>query len=309
MADTLELVPLKDLQPIGDAWIATGDDPHFLLRPHSGRQPGGWTLLRFKMESGAAQLSPVLYVDEGTGFSEMGARRISVYEAAGRGVLLRLPNKVEALRLDPLSGRGQFQIDGVWIEQIGRARAVLMRMARIASRLARNPGMARRYVVTAVRIARQSGPRGLLQLRERQALDGIYADWILAYDTLNANDCAAIAARIAAIDERPMISIVVPLYNTPERLLRRCIDSVRAQLWPHWELCLADDASTTPHVRTICEEYARHDKRICFVRRKEHGHIAAASNTALSAAGGDFVALLYMKTSSRLMRSTWWRRR
>ena len=246
------------------------------------------------MEGEAAHLNPVLYVDDGTGFSETGARRISVQDAARRGVLLRLPEKVLALRLDPLRTRGQFRVEGIEIEPVGHVHAVLLRMAPLVSRLARDPRMARRYVATAVQVARRSGLRGLLQhaLRDRNPADEKYADWVLAFDTLDADDRAAIATRIAAMDRRPTISVIVPLYNTPERLLRRCIDSVRAQLWPHWELCLADDASTARHVRTICERYAREDKRIHFTRREENGHIAAASNTALGLAGGEFVALL-----------------
>src|SRR5262249_11508807 len=156
VADAIELIPLNDLQRNGDAWIATGDNPNFLLRPRSGRQPGGWSRLRFKMESETAYLSPVLYVDDGTGFCETDARRISVQEAAGRGVLLRLPEKVRALRLDPLRTRGRFRIDCIAIEHIGRAHAVLLRLLPVVSRLARDPGMARRYVATVVHVVRQS---------------------------------------------------------------------------------------------------------------------------------------------------------
>lgn len=293
-ADIIELIPLNDLQQSGDAWIATGDNPHFLLCPRSGQQPGGWIRLRFKMESQTAHLSPVLYIDDGTGFSEAGARRISVREAAGPGVLLRLPKNVQSLRLDPLRMRGRFRIENVEIDRLRRAHAVLLRLAPVVSRFVREPAMARRYAATAVQIARQSGLPGLLQhaLRDRNPIDDRYADWVRAFDTLSEDDRTAIAARIAAMHYRPTISVVVPLYNTPEHLLRRCIDSVRTQLWPHWELCLADDASTAPHVRTICERYAAGDKRIRFTRRENNGHIAAASNTALGLASGEFVALL-----------------
>jgi GT2 family glycosyltransferase len=294
VADTIELVPLNDLQWDGDAWIATGDNPHFLLRTVSGSQPGGWCRLRFKMAGEAALINPVLYVDDGSGFSEAGARRISVHEAAGRGVLLRLPESVRALRLDLLRARGRFTIDDFCIERVGRIRAVLLRIGSVAVRIVRNPGMARRHVAAAVQIAVRSGLREMLQhaLRDRDPVDQRYADWILAFDTLDANDRAAIAARIAAMNDPPTISVIVPLYNTPEDLLRRCIDSVRDQLWPHWELCLADDASTAPHVQAICEQYAHDDGRIRFTRRKQNGHIAAASNTALSLAHGEFIALL-----------------
>jgi O-antigen biosynthesis protein len=119
-----------------------------------------------------------------------------------------------------------------------------------------------------------------------------YADWIRAYDTLSRADRAAIRAHIASFTRRPLISVVVPLYNTPEVWLRRCIDSVRDQLYGNWELCLADDASPQPHVAAICRQYAAMDSRIRFVSRTTRGHIAAASNTALDVASGEFVALL-----------------
>ena len=65
-----------------------------------------------------------------------------------------------------------------------------------------------------------------------------------------------------------------------------------SELYPHWELCIADDASSNPHVRRVLDEYETRDKRIKVVRREMRGHISAASNSALEIAEGDFVALL-----------------
>ena len=61
---------------------------------------------------------------------------------------------------------------------------------------------------------------------------------------------------------QPLISIVMPVYNTPENFLREAIQSVLNQSYTHWELCIADDASTQPHVKRILEEYAAKDTRI-----------------------------------------------
>lgn len=96
----------------------------------------------------------------------------------------------------------------------------------------------------------------------------------------------------AALARRPLISVVVPAYNTPERYLLELLDSLRHQFYPHWELCIADDASPKPHVRRILEEAARQDLRIKPVFRTENGHIAHATNSAIEIATGDFVALL-----------------
>jgi glycosyltransferase involved in cell wall biosynthesis len=97
---------------------------------------------------------------------------------------------------------------------------------------------------------------------------------------------------MACFKNRPLISILAPLYNTPEPFLRRCVESVREQIYSNWELCLVDDASPTAHVARICAEYAKNDKRIKFLRREVNGHISAATNSALQLATGDFVALL-----------------
>jgi glycosyltransferase involved in cell wall biosynthesis/GT2 family glycosyltransferase len=90
----------------------------------------------------------------------------------------------------------------------------------------------------------------------------------------------------------PRFSIVVPAYNTPEKYLRELLDSVRGQFYPHWELCIVDDASPQPHVRRMLEAAAQADPRIKPVFRLENGHIARATNSALDAATGDYLAFL-----------------
>lgn len=91
---------------------------------------------------------------------------------------------------------------------------------------------------------------------------------------------------------QPTISIIMPTYNTPERLLIEAIESVLTQTYPFWELCVADDRSTQPHVRQVLEGYQRRDPRIKLTFREENGHISRASNSALEIATGEYVALL-----------------
>ncbi len=90
----------------------------------------------------------------------------------------------------------------------------------------------------------------------------------------------------------PLISVLVPTYNTSEKHLRELLDSLGRQLYPRWELCIADDASPQPHVRRIVADAARSDARIKTVFRTENGHISRATNSALDVATGAFVALL-----------------
>jgi len=89
-----------------------------------------------------------------------------------------------------------------------------------------------------------------------------------------------------------LISVLMPTYNPHPAHLKAAIESVQRQLYSRWELCIADDASTTPEVRALLQSLAAHDPRIRCVFREKNGHISAASNSALTLAQGDFIALL-----------------
>jgi GT2 family glycosyltransferase/glycosyltransferase involved in cell wall biosynthesis len=121
---------------------------------------------------------------------------------------------------------------------------------------------------------------------------GTYAQWIDLYDRMNPARLLDYRERLAALPRRPLISILLPVYNVPERWLARALASVRGQLYENWELCIADDTSTAAHVRPLLEQAAREDARIKVVFRPANGHISAASNSALDLATGEFTALL-----------------
>jgi len=90
----------------------------------------------------------------------------------------------------------------------------------------------------------------------------------------------------------PLVSIITPVYNTPIKVLKECIDSVRSQTYSNWELCLVDDKSPNDQCREVIEKYSRRDSRIKFLHRTVNGGIVAASNDALAMSLGDLVGLL-----------------
>ncbi|MEO0773956.1 MAG: glycosyltransferase, partial [Pseudomonadota bacterium] len=98
--------------------------------------------------------------------------------------------------------------------------------------------------------------------------------------------------RMAEWDNPPLISLIVPVYETDATMLRAMIASVEGQAYPHWELCLSDDGSSTPHVREILLEAAARDDRIKPAFQPRNGGISAASNAALEIAKGDWIGLL-----------------
>lgn len=91
---------------------------------------------------------------------------------------------------------------------------------------------------------------------------------------------------------KPVFSIICPVYNVDEKWLVKAIESVQKQVYPYWELCIADDASSKTHIKPLLEKYASMDSRIKITYRKESGNISAASNSALTLATGAFIALL-----------------
>jgi GT2 family glycosyltransferase len=150
-----------------------------------------------------------------------------------------------------------------------------------------------RLALKAVQVLRTDGMSGLKRrVGNKIGLGYEYMDWIDRYDTLTFADRAAIRHHIERLLYQPLISLVMPTYNTPERWLRLAIDSVKKQLYSNWELCIADNASSKSHVRKILREYPAKDPRIKLIFRENTGHMAAASNSAIEMATGKFLALL-----------------
>lgn len=97
--------------------------------------------------------------------------------------------------------------------------------------------------------------------------------------------------RSKAWDQQPLVSIVMPTYEPREDFLRAAIDSVQAQAYERWELCIVDDGSRTDAAAKIAGSYSR-DSRIRFSARSVNAGIAAASQTAADMATGDLIAFL-----------------
>lgn len=127
------------------------------------------------------------------------------------------------------------------------------------------------------------------EIPDEGPLDETYTEWVERYDRFDEDDRAALAARLAALSATPLFSVVLPVYNTPVPLLRRAIESVQEQVYPRWELCIADDRSTDPEVAATLAEFAAADERIRIIHRSENGHISASSNSALEMARGEWI--------------------
>lgn len=137
---------------------------------------------------------------------------------------------------------------------------------------------------------RENGLKALF-LKSRHKLQGIdndydYGEWRalteLTWEELEAQ-------KMEDLSVRPLFSIVIPVYRTPEKYLREMIDSIREQTYKNWELCVADGSPKGQSVEKILKRYAGLDSRIRYQVIGENLGIAGNTNKALDMAGGDYV--------------------
>ncbi len=120
--------------------------------------------------------------------------------------------------------------------------------------------------------------------------EDLYDIW-LRNNFLSEEKKRVIRDKIDRFSYKPKISIILPVYNVAEIWLKKAIDSVFAQLYENWELCIVDDASPKNHIRKVLSKYKSH-KKVKLKFLKDNGGIAQSSNEALSLATGEFVGFL-----------------
>lgn len=132
----------------------------------------------------------------------------------------------------------------------------------------------------------------LVKTRSHSFTQQDYKKWCIEDEKITQASEQTIRANIARFAHRPLFSIVMATYETPESYLLEAIASIKAQIYDNWELCIADDASSAPHVARILTQAAAADPRIRVFMRPERGHISAASNSAFALARGEWVVLM-----------------
>ena len=130
--------------------------------------------------------------------------------------------------------------------------------------------------------------RGIME--DRSPLNDMYRVWMDENEKPTGPDGQS--DRMEFLSARPLISVLMPTYNTDTVWLKKAIDSVLCQAYPNWELCIADDGSTKSQTKELINSYAQSDPRIKVVFRPTTGHIATASNSALELVTGEFIALM-----------------
>jgi GT2 family glycosyltransferase len=196
----------------------------------------------------------------------------------------RLPEGIVALRFTALSRHAPFALADLTLHRRSRI-ALVLRAAR------REPHLTTRAVYWRLLGLKLRG-RGLLAQALAHRSETGYAAWIARFGRLGTAERARIRDEIAVWPAPARLSVLMPVHDPDPKVLDAAIRSVRDQLYPAWELCIADDASTNPAITRLIARHAGQEPRIRAMRRGTNGHIARATNDALALATGTYCIFL-----------------
>ncbi len=284
-----EVIPHTNIIQYGSKLKITGPSAKLSLNLKEGVIPEGWVLFRCRLD--LSMIFSLAYRTEAD-FSDNERLNLSLVDIPQPRQMFYLPPGVKELVVSPFHGEGEFSLSDISLTELGKIQIVGEVYRDKIAPLLRNPRALFSKIAKAVALYRSGGITALRLKLFSSPLTNNYEEWVKRFDTLSDIDRAQIKKHQESFSYKPLISVVMPTYNTPRKWLVAAIESVRSQLYPHWELCIADDASTLPETRQTIREYQAKDSRIKVVFRETNGHISKASNDALTCAEGEFVALL-----------------
>ena len=281
------------------SWSAENADPHFQLSAGHRLRPGWYmaeVLIHSSIDGGAAKL----YFDYGAGYSEENSVMLPYRSGMLVKRLVRVEHVPLQVRFDPIERPARFSVVRLNLAPVWGWFARDRMLRRLQNHVGEFRGQSRSAIRAEMkaRARAQGKPLEDVLLAAYGAtfasFAGVisYAEWIETVERPSLPSETGVQQLLAAIEPKPLFSVIVPTYNTKPEHLHACLESVCRQTYPHWELCIADDASTQPHVKEILRSYEAKDPRIKVCYRAENGHISRASNSALELASGDFVVLL-----------------
>ena len=139
---------------------------------------------------------------------------------------------------------------------------------------------------------KENGLKALIK-KSKHKIQGIdndydYAEW---YDLTKPTEEELAAQRTAVFEYMPKLSVVIPAYKTPERYLKEMLNSILAQTYENWEICIADGSPAGESCERVLKRYAEQDRRFKYVILGENKGISGNTNAAMDMAAGDFIVL------------------
>ncbi|WP_264602899.1 glycosyltransferase family 2 protein [Rhodobium gokarnense] len=257
---------------------------------------GGWCTIEIDMWCDSFA-KPRALPDFGDGIDDAKAIPFKRLPTGVYRAFVRLPGKLHGLVLRPAQVPMTFEIADIRIEKVGIFGLLGVAWRHAKFNWNKGPRAFVKFLGEVVGIV--ALPKRFSAFRDAEAGSGgkddrqlRYEAWCEKRDFDTARDGATLQARVDALAEKPVISVIMPVCDPEVAWLDAAVQSVVDQAYSGWELCVADDASTKPDVIAALKRWRDADPRIKVAFRKERGHISNASNSALELSSGTYLTCL-----------------
>ena len=311
LAPVIRLTPSirPRLKPVNDireghkgntgVWTSTGEDPQFICEFPLLELHTGWYMIAIEIECNSVFDTAKIYVNHGKGHLEDEAIKLPYQSRKICKRVVKFNREAHSIRFDPLSSAGQFKICEFSVSPVTFKFAenrMITKLMRWSPSNHENTIAATRQML--IQQAENSGQKYQAVLeRKYSALfanpmrSHNYSKWIENVEVLETPTENNVI-KIEAAGVRPMISVVMPTYNSDIDLLNAAIQSVTTQSYTNWQLCIADDGSDIDAVKNAIKAWVDKDSRITAVFGQESAGIANNTNSALQLAGGEYCVFL-----------------
>lgn len=263
----------------GNLFASLTADPFFLCKESLDNFHAGLYSISFDLFTNTNLIGQLarIYIDYGEGFSEEYKFNLSLKMGRNERVIY-LPRPPKQFRFDPLEITTSFALLNFEVATL-------------------NDSTITDYFNKITKTKEVNADVSLLDsyyaydtyLNERKGND--YNYWIKINEQ-NRPEAYEIKQLINHFDKDILFSIVMPTYNTEEKYLRECLDSILNQSFTNFEICIADDNSPDKRVKGVLDEYTKAYKQVKVIYRKTNGHISEASNSALALVKGKYIVLI-----------------
>ena len=253
-----------------EEYRSTTDDPRFVYRFWI-RRPRYMVVF---LQALGGSLDPKIYIDRGNGFDETRAISLKHSGACIYSISISAPRKIRCIRIDPSSSAEQFRYWAkcVWNE------ADLTNLLHQATQGAQGAASLFDVVID-----------GNPEKRKRRKLENNVSEHFAAVVRLAEQTAPPIDASM--LQDAPLISFVVPVYNTPSNYLDDLLASFQAQPLGSAELILCDDGSTSGQTQLWLDSHT-HARYVQILRNKQNRGIALATNSGIAAARGKWISFV-----------------
>lgn len=297
---SVQIRVLKNIIPLSGeeyAWHSVGDSPLFSIEHQL--PICGWNLLEFSTDHSISSASAHFYFDMGHGFSE--EDKIVLPLRRGRVVkrVCFFPASIREIRFDPLGSEGKFTIKHFRFKKLipwVAYKRLLKRLMNLHHLYHRHT---KRQILKQIKKeARASGVhwRNIALKRYDETFTKscstlTYSSWIKTTEKLQLPDENMVAQQMSSLSCKPIISVLLPIYNRNVNHVSDSIESVLDQSYGNWQLCIIC-VGLSEDVTSILERFVEKDKRIDLRYQSSDEQPVSAFNTALSLAEGDYITVL-----------------